>query len=475
MKKFFTFACAAAVALTAFADPIVSPAFTEEGDMGFTAEGMSEDHVFVAGSNDFLSRPVIWNTKDNSLVEFYYEGVFYPSLYDPDTWEFIGYDYENPQPDVYEGTFHAINKAGTAVGTFGSSYADKMPCYANVKDEEVTFLYVDEDEVGGDAYAITEDGSIIVGFHYDAFWMTHACVWRNGGQTKDDRYDLPMPSDEEFGSPIDYVTARWMSADAKVILGYAQDANSGSWVMLYWTANPDGTYTAHTEYTKKYYTSWEIDYDTWSQYWLDPSKPYSLFQPDAISANGEWVTLQLKKTYDLESYDEPAPQAGRLNLKTGALEVLDTEVEVVPIFYSIANNGTAVGTTPVMMGPLAPQRKALASAGDLREGYIWFAEGNDLQNVQELYPEDEYFNPEELLTEFNMAVVTSDAKYICGVRTATDGVESWEVTSFVIALPGMDSAVDNVKSDAKGIKLLENGQVVILRDGKKFNLMGAEL
>lgn len=475
MKKFFTFACCATFALAAYAapEPVVSPVVTETGEMGLIAEGVSADHVFVAGSNENTSRPVIWNTEDNTLVEFVYEGVYFPPLYDEETSEFIGYDYENPQPDSYEGTFHTVNKAGTAVGDFGSSFTDKTPCYANAADTEVTYLYMEEGDAGGSAYAIAEDGSVIAGFHFDESWTTHACIWRNGGQTAADRYDLPKPTDEEFGSPIDYVSARWMSADAQVILGYAQDANSGDWVMLYWTANPDGTYTAHTEYTKQFFTTWEMDFSTWTQAWVDPTKPYARFQPEAISANGEWVSLTLMETYDLDSWDMPAILAGRLNLTTGVLEVMETEMTTAPTFYGIANDGTAVGTTPVMVSPMAPEHKAPAEMGDLRQAYVWYAGGSVHKNVQEIYAEDEYFNTEEFMTEYTLAAITPDAKYIVGTRTATDGLDMWESTSYVVELPSLDTAVDNVEAkETKTMKRIENAQVIIVRDGVRYDVTG---
>lgn len=454
------------------AQVVISPTGMMD-ETGMQAEGVSPDMQYVAGSNENTSQPAIWTVAGDDVKEFSFEGVYYPPLYDEDTYEFIGYDYENPQQDMYEGTFHTINSAGTAVGDFGSSYTDKTPCFANVADTAVTYLYMAEGDAGGSAYAITADGSVIAGFHFDASWTTHACVWRNGGQTAADRYDLPMPTDEEFGSPIDYVSARWMSEDGQVILGYAQDANTGDWVMLYWTANPDGTYTAHTEYTKQYFTTWEMNFETWSQAWVDPTKPYSRFQPEAISANGEWVSLTLMETYDLDSWGMPAILAGRLNLTTGALEVLDTEMTTAPTFYGIANNGTAVGTTPVMYGPMAPGHKAPAEMGDLRQAYVWYAGGSVHQNVQEIFAGEEYFNTEELQTEFTLAAITPDAQYIVGTRTATDGVDSWEVTSYVVELPA--TPVENVVEGVKGVKMIENGQVVIIREGVKYNMMGQRL
>ena len=41
--------------------------------------------------------------------------------------------------------------------------------------------------------------------------------------------------------------------------------------------------------------------------------------------------------------------------------------------------------------------------------------------------------------------------------------------------PRIPAAVDQLQSESKAVKVVRNGQVVILRDGKEFNLLGAEL
>lgn len=456
------------------AQVIVSPTGMAD-EIGMVAEGMSPDMQYVAGQNQLSNQPAIW-TVSGEVKEYSFEGVFYPALYDEETWEFIGYDYDNPQQDVYNGTFHAINNAGIAVGSFGSSYGEKMPCFANVNNDTVTYLYMDpEEDEGGDAYAVNADGSIIVGFHFDASWTTHACVWVNGGQTAADRVDLPLPAAEDLGFEFDYASARWMSENGSVVLGYVQDANSGGWVMIYWTRNGDGSYTVHPELTNQYYTSWEIDFSTWSQAWMYPNKPYSQFQAEAISANGEWVSLTLTGIYDLDSWEDPVTLAGRLNLTTGALEVMNTDsLDATPVLFGIANNGTCAGTTPVAFGPLAPARKAsnhmaTALAEGVRNGYVWFAGDTVAKSLQELYPTEEYFNDD--LSEYAISGINADGTHIFGYTQSTDGVESWVVTSFIATLP-IETAVEHVVEGVKGVKMIENGHVVIIREGVKYNLMG---
>lgn len=56
---------------------------------------------------------------------------------------------------------------------------------------------------------------------------------------------------------------------------------------------------------------------------------------------------------------------------------------------------------------------------------------------------------------------------------AGDADAKWQITSVVIG--GDESAVDNVKADAKTIKTIENGQVVIIKNGVKYNALGTEI
>lgn len=56
---------------------------------------------------------------------------------------------------------------------------------------------------------------------------------------------------------------------------------------------------------------------------------------------------------------------------------------------------------------------------------------------------------------------------------AGDADAKWQITSVVIG--GDESAVDNIKADAKTIKTIENGQVVIIKNGVKYNALGTEI
>lgn len=495
MKKIFSFALCAAAALTASAQVIISPTGMMD-EIGMQAEGMSPDaSSYVAGSNQLSSQPAIWNVATDEVWEFggadtVYQPIYgqkpgWEYVYDEVNWweivdsvptmvedydNIIGYDSTLWDLNTYGGTFHAINNSGLAVGTFGGSYSEKFPAKANFGDAEVTYLYAEDGvDFGGDAWAVNADGSLILGFYYDGAWVTHACLWKNGGLTAADRIDLPAPDAEEFGGDIDYVSARWMSEDASVILGYAQDAVNGKWVMIYWTLNPDGSYTVHGNYAKQNFTPHEYDEQMVGSY-LHPERPYAEFEPQALSANGEWATLIVKPQYDLNDwFAAEINQAARLNLKSGKFEVLDLGEFDGPIMYGIANNGTAVGATEAGggVGPMSTLGESLTTA---RTGYVWFTGSDTIVSLQELFPTEEYFNYEEGLGEAAISSISADATKIVGYTNQTDGVETWVTSSFIATLPV--TAVENTIVTDKAVKTIENGQLIILRDGAKYNALG---
>lgn len=496
MKKIFALVLCAGALLAANAQVIVSPTGMMD-EIGMQAEGMSPDaSSYVAGSNQLNSQAAIWNVATEEVWEFGGADTIYdymPIYGTKPGWEYI-YDYSvswfEPVDSVwgevedydnivaydtiwdlntYGGTFHAVNNSGLAVGSYGGAYSDKYPVKASFGDEDVTYLYSDtEVEAGGDAWAVTADGNVILGFYFDAAWVTKACLWVNGGLNAEDRIDLPAPTEEEFGGPIDYVAARWMSADASVILGYAQDNINGNWVMVYWTKNNDGSYTVHGNYAKQYFTPYEYDEEGVASY-VHPERPYNEFEPQAISANGEWVTLKLTPQYDINAWEDPIKKTARLNLTSGTLEVLDLGNYDGPVMYGIANNGTAVGATEAGgVGPLSTLGESLSAE---RVGYVWYAGSDTIVSLQELFPNEEYFNYEAGNGEAAIANISADGTKIVGYTNQTDGVETWVTSSFIATLP-TETAVEHVVEGVKGVKMIENGHVVIIREGVKYNLMG---
>ncbi len=56
---------------------------------------------------------------------------------------------------------------------------------------------------------------------------------------------------------------------------------------------------------------------------------------------------------------------------------------------------------------------------------------------------------------------------------AGDKDAKWQIVS--VEVPGGQSAVENVNATVKSVKTIENGQVVIIKNGVKYNVLGAEV
>lgn len=293
-------------------------------------ESASPNMKYLAGFNFVGYAPAIWNI-ETGVINTY-------SFYE-------------------EGTFHAINNHGLAVGSDGKfalaikANGDEIELYSKregekIYNEEFDFYYEDCD-AGSEAYAVSEDGKTIAGFYFDAAYKTTPCYWNENGE----RFDLPIPTEEEFGYPLDGAEVRWMTPDAKVMLGFLFDDFS-TWPAVLWRLNSEGVYE-YEVICKDYF---EAEYGE--------GKPYMLFNPTGLSENGEWVSLSVQGEFDMFDWDTPAPSvcAARLNLKTNKLEVLNLDESfngVAMASTSISNDGNVIMYT---------------ETGDIvfgRIGYLW--------------------------------------------------------------------------------------------------------
>ena len=55
-----------------------------------------------------------------------------------------------------------------------------------------------------------------------------------------------------------------------------------------------------------------------------------------------------------------------------------------------------------------------------------------------------------------------------------EGLEPFNVTDIVLVVEG-ETAVENVSAETKSVKMMENGQVVILKNGVRYNVLGTTL
>lgn len=261
------------------------------GQVQMMGEAMSADTKYVAGLNYSTFAPAIWNTETNEIVNY---------------------------PQYEEGAFHAVNCAGTAVGDDGigdgRAIALKLdgtliPLYFNVGDSvynaEFDFWYCTGD-AGSSAWCISEDGKTIGGSYFSSSYQTWPCIWNENGE----RTTLPIPTSSE--AYFDGAQVRYMTPDARLLLGYASD-NFSTWPAVLWRLNEAGTYDV--EFLAK---------DFWVDHYTQTNKYYMVFNPSGISANGEWVSLLVQAEYDDWDFSKepPVTQAARLHLPTGKLEVI---------------------------------------------------------------------------------------------------------------------------------------------------------
>jgi len=74
--------------------------------------------------------------------------------------------------------------------------------------------------------------------------------------------------------------------------------------------------------------------------------------------------------------------------------------------------------------------------------------------------------------EENNYVVTTDGKYDIYFRPNNDGDGAWHHSCIYVA-PSTPSALGEVAAEAKAVKVIENGQMFIERNGIRFNITGA--
>lgn len=402
---------------------MISPIDEENQIMGETA---SPNMKFVAGTNYATFGAALWNVETGEVK-----------------------DYQGPDEGA---SFHAVNNDGFVVGDDGN-YA-----FAVRPDGSILDLFYEVGETvetdwgttttgdqGSSAWGISEDGKVIAGYYFDASWSTTACLWNENGE----RTDLPQFTEEDLGFEVSGSQVRWMTPDAKVLLGFVMD-NYSSWPAVVWRMNESGEYVKDA-ICKNFY---EEDYNQ--------GKPYMLFHPIALSENGKWVSLVLQNEFDWNSgAGAPAETVGRLNLETMSLDVLSlpAEMEGTPMESSgIANDGTVLlfNRADGMVG---------------RSGYMWTAE-KQLLNLDEMLSKIEDF---PAIMSNTPCCISCDGNKIEGFCISTDG----DIFSYVVTLSeegGTDLfAVESVTLKPAGVYNLQGVRVndtktkgIYVVDGKKI-------
>lgn len=457
MKKFLLLICNLAVAgmMSAQSPFVLAPTFSEEAVIMPYPEHISSNGQYVSCQDMLTSAPALWNvaTGEVALV------AIPDSVYvDPTLWG--GEESPYWEHGNMTGSFTGVNNSGVACGYVANMNYQSFPVlFAN---NSLTYLPFDETNEGGaNAWSITEDG-MAVGFEIVG-WNASACIWN--AVTHEQKF-LPMPTEEEIGFPFDYASARYVTPDGSVVLGYVADSQTGAWVAMTWKKQ-------NNEYVVDGWMSRTLHaYVEDGQMIPATYNPFFDMEPEAISANGEWVILYATPA----SFDDSFPQsrAVRVNLMKHTYEAMPLDsAEVInmwtgeseiaeqagPEMFSIANNGLAVGRYSVM---------DMISYQNLEDAVVWYPGEEKSRKIADLFPGDEFV--EEWLTS-GLSSVTPDGRYAVGqVETETD------VLAFRVDLTLATSAIEQVSVRAKhDVKLIENGQIVIIRDGVKYNVMGQKL
>lgn len=472
MKKIFTLSCILATALSATAQEAikVGPDYvnTEDGqgmDLSLLGEKLSTNKLYVSGQEQNELVPFVWNIETGDVKTLVIsDNVRMPIEWDDDfnevAWE--------EQAMTRSGSFRSVSPEGIAVGavTDQQEYIS-YPVMFDATTGEHTYLYREDGEAGGEGYAITDDGKTILGFYFDASWITTPCLWTNDGQT---RTDLPVPSAEETGFPIDYASARWITPDGSRVLGYVQDFYSGAWVSVVWNRQEDGTYVpdctmAKTLYQTRPYTEVEGP-DGWPLMIYDEivdPKPYTQLEPLCMSDNGEWVVCVVADYVDEDNDQNPLMAAKniRYNLTTGQCDVIEAGGETSKIeIFGIANDGTAAGR---LTGELDWE-----SWSQPIDAVVWPAGSQSLVKLQSVFEGDPYADG---WTASALSSISADGKTVMGYASDEMGFQTTFVCELPASLAGLHSveapAAEGVAYDLAGRRTSNNAASIRIIGGKK--------
>lgn len=365
-------------------------------------ENMSPNGKFQVGTNYAGFCPTLWNVFSNEVISY---------------------------PQYEEGAFHAVNDEGVAVGDDGTyailRHADGTiePLYYDegetkeVTWEDGTTGTITTGDAGSGAYAISADGRTIAGYYFKSDYTTFPCIWQGGK-----RIDLPLPTAEEIGYGMMGGEARWMTPDAKVIAGFIFDDMS-TWPAIIWRQQADGTYK-YDVVSRDYY---EANYQE--------GKPYMLFTPGGISANGEWMSLSIQPEFDVWDFSVPAPdyQAARLNLRTMELQVCQNDGDRFYTPYGIANDGSCV----MVSYPVGQEQGMIG-----RNGHVWTST-DEVVTIAGLAPQD------ETLDELSANCLVPGAISADGSIVQGFGINMGSsILSFAVFVNGLPEGIRNIDLDA---------------------------
>ena len=366
-----------------------SPATTDDSQMfSFQAEAISDNGIYVVGNDVMSGVASSWNTQTDDVIQL--NGM---------------------------GELHAVNNQGVAVGSLNDEMGGQTPIIFDCNTGNYVSLYLEENEYGA-AWGVNADGSVVSGYYFDASWTTYACVWTENGTV---RTLLPQPTEEQLGFPIDYLSARWMSADGSVILGYVQDTHNGKWVAIYWKYEND-EYVVYP-FGAEYFQPLEYTEEGSPIVPADP-KEFNMFEPTGISANGNWITLSTQAF----SLDVVPQLPARYNIATSTLEVLDVEGEGMVTVFGINNDGTCVGR---FEGELNPETWTSENSA-----IVWRAGENEYARLADMCINETY---PASWNQSSLCAIANTDNILLGRATTEDGI-----ASFIISLDEIDAVAEQL-------------------------------
>lgn len=405
---------------------------------------LSKNKKYAVGTDNLTLLPMVWNVeKKEAELIVYTEKVVVTNTESGTPFE---------TTDVLRGEVRYVTDEGLAIGILESNYGGDMHAfYYDINTKELTLFAEDEQFETNDAWGMTADGETVIGYvmtmnadpSAELPWGVYSCVWTEHGQKRE---LLPIPTPEDLGFEIDYTEARWISEDGSIILGFAQDKWNGHWVAMHWTREADGSYKPHGTVEHLY-----------TQEQTTQGNKYFEMMPQGLSANGEWASIMVQKEFDLNDWSKDMPmQSARLNLKSGKIEVLELGEEEVsyPEVFGIANDGTVVG-------------RHMTGYMDM-DGIVWRAGSSKIFRLADMFPTNSYV---EEWTSSALSYISSDGTCVMGY--STDEYD-FQTTFFVYLSDEDPQGFMEIMSEgnATAEKMLLNGQIVIIKNGVRYDVMG---
>lgn len=283
---------------------------------------------------------------------------------------------------------------------------------------------------------ISDDGSFLVGYTYDASFMTDAVYWKDGKM-----FVLPQLTDDEIGYETNGWKASFAVEDGSIIVGVAHD-NFGTSPAVIWHRGADGTYKADAVGAR--YADFSFD--------LDGEQKYDMFDIDGVSANGKWACVTMHEKNSMNGN-----VIGRYDIEADTLQEIVCPGLSQNIFYyanGISNDGTIVGY-------VEDQER-----GSGRTGVIVNAGEAEAKHLADVFPKATQLAQLDA-NEYNTpCAITPDGRYIAGFGYVDYSEESLCYATYVLDTKApTETCISNATADGTSSDVVASFSA----DGRKVN------